>query len=36
MTTVRDSTDISYVYWSDKYGIVAYDNKKGDRWILQK
>jgi hypothetical protein len=25
MTTVRDSTDIAYVYWTDKTGIIAYD-----------
>ncbi len=34
MTTVRDSTEITYIYWSDKYGIVAYDLKNGDKWKL--
>jgi len=34
MTTVRDSTDITYVYWSDKYGIIAFDYKSGDKWTL--
>ncbi len=34
MTTVRDSTDIAFVYWTDKTGIIAYDLKSGDRWNL--
>lgn len=36
MTTVRDSTDIEFVYWTDKFGIIAYDLKNGDRWNLTK
>jgi len=34
MSTVRDSTDIAYLFWSDTIGIVAYEYKNGDRWIL--
>ena len=34
MTTVRDSTEITYIYWSDEFGIVAYDLKNGDKWKL--
>lgn len=36
MITVREPTDISYVYWTDKSGIIAFDLKNGDRWILMK
>jgi len=36
MTTVRDSTDIAYVFWTDKTGIIAFDLKNGDRWNLTK
>ena len=36
LTTVRDSTDISYVYWTDKKGIISYEYKNGDRWTLVK
>lgn len=34
LTTARDSTDLTYVYWSDLSGIVAYDCKSGERWSL--
>jgi len=34
LTTVRDSTEITHIYWSDKFGIVAYDLKNRDRWNL--
>ncbi len=34
LTTVRDSTEITHIYWSDKFGIVAYDLKNGDKWKL--
>jgi len=34
MSTVRDSTGITYVYWSDSQGIVGYKLKNGDFWTL--
>ena len=34
LTTVEDSTEITHIYWSDKFGIVSYDLKNGDRWNL--
>ncbi|MBX7205979.1 MAG: hypothetical protein K1X81_11200 [Bacteroidia bacterium] len=34
MTTVSDLTEITHIYWSDKFGIIAYDLKNGDRWNL--
>lgn len=36
LTTVRDPAAITHVYWSDKFGIVAYDLKNGDRWKLTR
>lgn len=36
ITTVRDSNDISYVYWTDKSGIISYEYKNGDKWALVK
>jgi hypothetical protein len=36
LTTVRDSNEITHIYWSDKVGIVAYDLKKGERWRLMR
>ena len=36
LTTVRESTEITHIYWSDKFGIVAYDLKNGDKWKLTK
>ncbi len=35
LTTVRDSTEITNIYWSDKFGIVGYDYKNGDHWKLK-
>jgi hypothetical protein len=34
LTTARDSTDLTYVYWSDLSGIVGYDYKSGEHWKL--
>ena len=34
LLTVRNSTDIIYIYWTDKNGIIGYDCKDGDRWRL--
>ncbi len=36
LSTVRGAAEITHVYWSDKWGIVAYDLKNGERWILAK
>lgn len=36
ITTVRDSNDISYVYWTDKSGIICYEYKNGIKWTLVK
>lgn len=34
LTTARDSTDLTYVYWSDLSGVVGYDYKSGEHWSL--
>jgi hypothetical protein len=36
MSTFKDPSDILYIYWTDKDGIIAYDCKNGERWILTK
>ena len=32
---IRDSTEITNIYWSDKFGIIAYDLRNGDKWKLK-
>lgn len=34
LTTARDSIDVTYVFWSDSLGVVAYDTKADVHWSL--
>lgn len=34
LSTARDSVDVTYVFWSDSLGVVAYDTKADVRWSL--
>lgn len=35
LSSARIDKDITYIYWTESYGIIAYDTKNGDRWKLQ-
>ena len=32
LTTAREDTDLTYIYWNDTIGIIGYEYKNGEIW----